>query len=122
MVEEAALIVIAAEPLYVVPELNVMLVPAVKLNRLEPKDTPDIVLFANPAFGMVVAAVTLPDPLAYMYPVKPVTARLVVVRLLNDSLVEPGILSQAAFAKIAQSPTLQTALPFKFVFPATDTT
>ena len=47
MVEEAALIVIAEEPLYVVPELNVMLAPAVKLNRLEPKDTPDIVLFAK---------------------------------------------------------------------------
>ena len=70
--EPVAVIVIAVEPLYVVPLLKLTPVPAVKLNKLPPRDTPDMVEFANCALlivplksvvGMVKDAVTLPEVL-----------------------------------------------------------
>ena len=72
--------------------------------------------------GIVVEAVKLLAPFAYVYPVNPVTARLVVVKLVNDSDADPGTLVHVVPLNIAQSPTFQAFTPSKFVVPATDTT
>ena len=48
-----ALIVIAAEPLYVVPALKETPVPAVRLNKLLPNATPEMVLLVRLALAML---------------------------------------------------------------------
>ena len=74
------------------------------------------------AIAIVELAVTLPLPLAYIYPVRPVTAKLTVVNVVNDSELDPGIFSHVPPLNMAQSPTDQLATPFKLVVPAVDTT
>ena len=68
--------------------------------------------------GIVGDAVTALDPLAYMYPVKPVT-----VMLWKASEVDPSIFCQALVVplKMTQSPTDHSEMPFRVVVPATDT-
>ena len=81
-----------------------------------------VIVPLNAVVGIVVAAVILLLPLAYIYPVKPVTAKLVVVKLVNDSDVEPGTFSHLLFSNIIQSPTFQPDVPSMVVLPATETT
>ena len=54
------LIVIAAEPLYVVPVLKEIPVPAVRLNKLLPSATPDMVLLLNALLGMLDSVLNAP--------------------------------------------------------------
>lgn len=54
------LIVIAAEPLYVVPALKETPVPAVRLNRLLPSATPEMVLLVRLALAILLRVLLEP--------------------------------------------------------------
>jgi hypothetical protein len=102
-----------------------MLAPArVTLPRLvtvEPSVTvvlPIVELeFWRPELGMVRLAVTGLVLLAYMYPVKVVTVRVVTV-----DVSPPSTLCQTDPLNTAQSPTPHSVVPSRLVLPATDTT
>jgi hypothetical protein len=75
------------------------------------------VLLARPLLGMVNDVVTGLVLLAYMYPVRVVTVRLVTF------VVSPAsTFCQMLPLKTAQSPTPHKVVPFRLVEPATDTT
>ena len=91
-------IVTAPEPLYEVPERPV---PIVSAFRLDPSDTPEIVEFVSPEFGIVATLEITPPEVVVTYPA-----------VVSGSVTVPVNVGEAFVASPDTDPPSETAVPF----------
>jgi len=94
-------IVTAPEPLYEVPERPV---PIVSAFRLDPSDTPEIVEFVSPAFGIVATLEITPAEVVVTYP-----------EVVSGSVTVPVNVGEAFVASPDIDPPSETAVPFMLI-------